>query len=265
VSDGYHLKYISLGAGLQSTCLLMMACTGDNGCGPADVAIFADVAGDEPAWVYETLEWCKKNSSIPIEVVSKASLSKQIADKKAGKPGRVAMPPLFMEHGGFTRRQCTRELKIEVIEKRVREIMGYEPRQRIKEKAQAWLGISLDEAHRMKPSRQPWINNRWPLIDARMRSSDCVRYMEEKGWPVPGKSSCVFCPYHSDRYYRELRDNHPGEFARAVAFDDMVREMPGLDEKAYVHRSLRPLSEIKFEHEDQIELFGEECSGHCGI
>ena len=37
-----------------------------------------------------------------------------------------------------------------------------------------WLGISTDEAIRMKPSRDRWIQNRYPLIEAGMSRRDCM-------------------------------------------------------------------------------------------
>ena len=86
-------------------------------------------------------------------------------------------------------RQCTTEFKINPIRKALRK---YKP-------VIQWIGISLDEAHRMKPSRDDWIENRWPLIDLRMKRHDCLRWMQEKGYPQPPRSACVFCPYMSDR------------------------------------------------------------------
>src|SRR5271170_6914244 len=62
----YDFTYLSLGAGVQSTAMLIMSALGLQGCPKADVAIFADT-GDEPAWLYDHLETLKKWSSIPIQ------------------------------------------------------------------------------------------------------------------------------------------------------------------------------------------------------
>jgi len=47
----YDFAYASLGAGVQSTALVVLSTLGLHGCPRADCAIFADTQ-DEPAWVY---------------------------------------------------------------------------------------------------------------------------------------------------------------------------------------------------------------------
>ena len=59
---------LNLGAGVQSTCLFLLAREPDAKL-RFDVAIFADT-GDEPGWVYDHLETLKKWSSIPIHVTT---------------------------------------------------------------------------------------------------------------------------------------------------------------------------------------------------
>ncbi len=49
----FDFTYLSLGAGVQSTAMLIMSALGLYGCPNADVAIFADT-GDEPAWATGT-------------------------------------------------------------------------------------------------------------------------------------------------------------------------------------------------------------------
>ena len=265
--------YISFGAGVQSTALLIMSNLELKGCPKADVAIFADT-GDEPAWVYDQVKTMQEWSEIPVEVVGKGCLSDDVRARQEGTT-RFAALPVFTAAGdgkggnAILRRQCTREYKIEPIEKRVRVLLGYAPRKRIKKEVGCLLGISLDEVTRIKPSRTRWITNRWPLIDAGMRRHDCLRLIAEQGIPEPKKSSCVFCPYHSDTFWRDLRDNHPGEFATAVEFDKDVRIMSrsGLKQPVYLHRSLMPLDEVDLTdpQENQVDMFENECEGYCGV
>jgi hypothetical protein len=88
----------------------------------------------------------------------------------------------------------------------------------------------------------------------------------EAGVPIPKKSACVFCPYHDDRYWHELKTRHPGEFARAVDFDRAMRvETAGrFKGEIYLHASLRPLEEVAFT-KDATDHFQNECEGHCGL
>ncbi len=264
--------YLSFGAGVQSTAVLVMSNLGLRGCPRADVAIFADT-GDEPQWVYEQVDRMTKWSDIPVEVVSTGCLSDDVRARQTGSISRFACISVFTAaargdgKNAILRRQCTREYKIEPIEKRVRALLGYKPRQRIKESVECCIGISLDEVTRIKPSRTRWITNRWPLVDAGMRRHDCQRIIEEQGLPQPRKSSCVFCPYHSDAFWRDLKENHSGEFDKAVEFDVDIRSMSrsGMRQPVFLHRSLVPLDEVDLTdpHKDQVDMFANECEGYC--
>lgn len=76
---------------------------------------------------------------------------------------------------GMMRRACTTDFKIVPIRRKVRELLGL-TRKRWPDYAVAeqWIGISTDEASRMKPSFEDWQMNRWPLIEQRMSRRDCL-------------------------------------------------------------------------------------------
>ena len=117
----------------------------------------------------------------------------------------------------------------------------------------------------MKPSQEAFETARWPLIELDWNREDCKRYLEKQGLPVPMKSSCVGCPYHSNRYFLEMKRQRPDEWKDVVAFDKQLRAenlLPSLHGDPYLHRSLLPLEEVYLQ-EDQLELFAEECSGYC--
>src|SRR5262249_55404342 len=145
---------------------------------------------------------------------------------------------------GIIRRQCTREYKIDPINRKVRELLGGKTRGK---QVDQWLGISLDEVVRMRDSRVSYIRLGYPLIERRMRRYDCVRWLEAHGYPVPPKSACIGCPFHSDAQWRYLKKHSPKEWVEAVAFDEAIRNgnvrlgKAGLRGKAYLHRSCRPL------------------------
>lgn len=86
----------------------------------------------------------------------------------------------------------------------------------------------------------------------------------EVGLPVPEKSACVFCPYHSDSYWRDLRDHHPQDWDRAVAFDERIRRLQSVRGDIFLHRSLKPLAQVRLD-DGQGELFANECEGYCGV
>ncbi len=288
----YDLTYLSLGAGVQSTAMLIMSALGLHGCPKADVAIFADTQ-DEPQYVYDHLERLEKWAAahgLPVERCTAGKLSEKVLKGQAvngNEHDRFVTIPAFVKeeaagkHGSAPlRRQCTREFKIEPIEKHVRKRLGLVPKQRAagKFKVRAMLGISLDEVIRMKDSRTSWIDevirmkdsrtswidNVFPLIDAKLRRDDCERLIAENGLPIPEKSACLFCPYHSNDFWRALRNRYPAEWKKACDFDEAIRHMQTVRGKVFLHRSLKPLAQVTLDTK-QGELFGEECEGRCGL
>src|SRR5581483_2421349 len=78
----FDFTYISLGAGVQSTALVILSALGLHGCPKADCAIFADTQ-DEPAWVYDhlnTLTAWAADHGLPVHVTTKGCLSRDVGD-----------------------------------------------------------------------------------------------------------------------------------------------------------------------------------------
>lgn len=271
------LRVLSLGAGVQSTTMALMAARGDL---PAlDCAIFADT-GAEPKAVYRHLDWLETQLPFPVHRVSAGNLRDEIVGAMYGKNRMDARPPFFVRTKGqaaegMLRRQCTQDYKIRPIERKVRELIGLQPRQRSPKTVQVeqWIGISCDEAIRMKPSRLPYVRHVWPLIEAGMHRHHCLSWCRDRQYPMPPKSACTFCPYRSNEQWRDMRDNDPEAWAEALAVDETIR--PGIpgprrpDGTAwYVHRSLKPLAEVDLRTDaeaGQPDLFNNECEGMCGV
>lgn len=103
---------------------------------------------------------------------------------------------------------------------------------------------------------------------------------------MPRKSACVFCPYTDNRRWQEMRRDDPASFDAACAADEALRDQSssGMRSASFVHRSLKPLREVDFDHllGDDVgqetfdwnrpELdglapdgFSAECEGMCGV
>lgn len=249
---------ISLGAGVQSSVMALMASKGEISPMP-DCAIFADT-GWEPKRVYEWLDWLETQLPFPVYRVTAGNLQ-----------DNLALLPLFKE-GVLLSRNCTQRHKVEPIIKQVRKILGLKKGERGGKNVivKQWIGISMDECQRMKPAQHKWIEHIWPLIDKRMTRNDCIRWMEKNGYPKPEKSSCIGCPYHDDATWREMKMNYPDEWKNAVETDQKIRDgVRGTDGPIYLSRHLKPLDEIDFRNledmgQQRLE-FGEECEGMCGV
>jgi hypothetical protein len=266
------LRVLSLGAGVQSTAMLLMGLRGEFG-EPPDVAIFADTQW-EPRTVYDHLAWLEREvAPFPILRVTAGDIRANTLRQDV----RSAQPPLYVLSSGsaretMIRRQCTKGYKIEPIQKKVRELIGLKPRQRSPKEAvvEQWIGISLDEVQRMKPNPERYIDNRWPLIELGMSRHDCLGWLDRNGYPEPPKSACIGCPYHANPQWRAMRDTDPDSWRDAVEFDREIRRVGirKIEGEPYLHRSLKPLDEVDLRTDEdlgQMSMFTDECEGMCGV
>jgi hypothetical protein len=271
------LRILSLGAGVQSSTLALMA---ERGAIPkVDAAIFSDTQG-EPKAVYAWLDWLEKQVSYPIHRVTRGVLAEdELRIRRSGRSGNLYMKnsiPAFVLKAdggrGLLGRKCTVDYKITPIHRKVKELAGVKRGGSVV-LANVLIGISWDEVIRMKQSRVPYIENSWPLIDLKMTRADCLAWMAANGYPVPPRSACSFCPFHSDDEWARLKKESPDEFAGVVEFERKLQEanskQTALRGVPYLHSTCKPIGEVDFtgskNGKKQVELFGNECEGLCGV
>ena len=247
------LRVLSLGAGVQSSTLALMIKHGE--VPMVDAAIFADTQG-EPRKVYKWLDWLESELPFPVYRVTAGNLKADImADER--KEIRY-MLPTFTSDGGMGKRQCTRHYKLDPIRRKVRELGAT-----VKNPCTQLIGISKDEAWRMKPSRARHTINTWPLVEMAMTRYHCMDWMLAKYGRIPPKSACTYCPYGSNQRLRELPLD---EFAGVVELDEFVRHRggtPGITQ--YLRSELKPVAEVDLTVSGQTNLFINECEGMCGV
>jgi hypothetical protein len=279
--------YLAFGAGRQTGMIGEMIIDGE--LPRVDAFIMADT-GDEPQYVYDYATYMSgrcEEAGIPFLVVANGNMRKDLA---AGK--RFAAMPLFTVDRlsgkiGKLKRHCTNEYKIVPVERVVRELLfqrGLATRSTTKAgitrttvktgvRVEAWLGISLDEIERMKESRTPWIENRWPLIEKRLHVWQCLEWLKAHNHPIPDKSACIRCPFHSDAYFRDMCDNRPEDWHQVVDFDHALRDGSlRLAETAkgelYLHRSCQPIDQVDLRTLEELGqmMLSEICDeGYCGL
>lgn len=291
------IRVLNLGAGVQSTAVFLLAQEGR--IAPIQHAVFADTQ-EEPTAVYEHLDWMKSicDPETTIHIATAGKLGDHLLKGENSTGGRFACIPAFTgthheQRGdrdpcneGIIRRQCTKEYKVEVVERVIRRvIIGLKPRQRLPKDAEIAqiFGISLDEQRRATRIKANWDNrgNQWtvsfPLIDMRWTRGDCINYLENRVPHNVSRSACVFCPFKSAAEWLATKAK-PDEWRRAVEIDDALR-VPGnvvnrnMEKAIYLHRSLIPLAMVDFDAEAEKErrknarpLFDlMECEGMCGI
>ncbi|MGH7743264.1 MAG: hypothetical protein ACREQ5_00380 [Candidatus Dormibacteria bacterium] len=205
---GPTITLLSLGAGVQSTTLALLAVEGK--LPKLDAAIFADT-GWEPATVYEHLARLGvvlAEAGVPLHRVSAGNLRGDLINPVH----RYASVPYFVRNpdgsDGIGRRQCTSEYKLRPINRKVRELLGATPpkfrsvpRGRV---AEQWIGFSTDEVHRVSDrvsvlyqaaevsavgagTRSEWGERQGDLLDLLAEEGDpdgCSPYGCRSGVPV---------------------------------------------------------------------------------
>jgi hypothetical protein len=296
-----RLRVLSLGAGVQSTTLALMAAHGEIGPMP-DCAIFADT-GWEPKAVYDHLDWLRSPNVLPfpVHVVSAGNIRDQLIGAAKGKrwasipafaknvaPVGSAVPVFDMDAAGalvevstrrttrdtvsigMIRRQCTTDFKVVPIRRKVRALAGLtRKRSPGNPVVEQWIGISRDEIMRVKPSRETWQVNRWPLIEMRMSRRDCLAWLRRNDYPEPPKSACIGCPFHDNARWRAMRDHDPDAWSDAIEVDRAIRTgLRGIRGEVFLHRSAVPLDEADLStlsDHGQLDLWPNECEGMCGV
>lgn len=276
-------RILNLGAGVQSTALYLKFALGHLSDVP-EVAIFADT-GDEPRAVYAHLAWLTlwneaNGHRIPILRRSRGRLSDDLRKgvNNTGQSYETTIPAFVRaEDGaalGMSHRQCSKQYKVEVIERAIRrDVIGLAPKQRVSKDTRIIqnIGISLDEAgralrlqERFKPRLPIW-SVRFPLaFELRWTRADCVKFLRNIVPHEVPRSACVFCPYKTDAEWRHTRDV-ASDWMLAREVDGFLRDRPKDGKQLYVHGSLTALGEVEFKHERQFDMFTTECEGVCGV
>ncbi len=263
------MKVISYGGGVQSTALMVLATTSQ--LPGVDALLFANVGDDseDPA----TLDYVRNvavpyahSHNIPLHELRK-TLKDGTVETLYGritKPGHRAITiPLRGQNGAPQSRHCTHDFKVAVVGKWLKNAGATEPMP-----ATVCIGISTDEIERAGRGKDMKYERRtYPLLDLGLTRGDCMAIIERAGLPIPPKSACWFCPFHSTQAWRELRRDQPRQFEAAVALEGMViaRQRVLGHPPLHLTRFGKPLDEAI--DEAQTPLFGdspESCDeGYC--
>ena len=275
-------KIISLGVGVQSSALYYMSSLGE--IERCDHVIFADTGGEKTKTLkyYQFLiDWMTQNNGITLHKASYKNLLSDLLTQVNSRGKRFASIPAFtLMDGkkGMLKRQCTGEYKITQVSKKYKEILDLKKHSRFP-LTEIYIGITLDEAHRMSIPQEKWKIHVYPFcgykvfyggacerIESKiMTRNDIFNWYKEKQLPRPVKSSCTFCPFQSDQNWIELKRSVPEDFNTAVEVDKQIRDssIKGIKSPIYLHDSLLPLDEVNF-NENQGTLWGN-CTDGCDI
>ncbi|MBA4701517.1 MAG: hypothetical protein H2212_19055 [Ruminococcus sp.] len=192
------MNIVSFGGGTNSTALLIgMYRKGI----PVDLILFADTGAESPH-TYEFVQrfgkWLKEHGMPEITVVKNVNKDGDIFTLEQECLQSKSLPSI-----AYGWKKCSLKHKIGPQDKFCT-IMDLVKR----------YGIIVNKKYKKV----------YALIDWGWYREDCIRVIHEEGVPLPGKSSCFFCPSMKKPEIKHLRRTHPELFARAIAIEENAQE-----------------------------------------
>lgn len=265
------LTVISYGGGVQSTALLVLAAQGKLDL-DVDAALFANVGDDSEhpgtlRYVREVaIPWAAEHG-LPVHELRRVMRdgTERTLWQDLMRDSRTINIPVRMDNGAPGNRNCTHTYKVRVVGKWLKEHGASS-----EDPATVAIGISTDEIIRVSNKRaEAYERPVYPLIDLGLDRSACQRVIQEAGLPVPGKSSCFFCPFHRPQTWAEMRRDEPDLFFKAADLEAtlIARRLELGKDPVYLTRFGVPLDLAVAEAQDMLPGFGpdmETCdSGYC--
>ena len=261
------ITFLSLGWGVQSWTIAAMMALDE--LPRADYLVHADTTHERAA-TYEFAErWTPWLGEHGLSVETVQGERTNVVDMwKGNTPG--VMIPAFTDHhdtgeGGQLNRQCTTDWKIRAIRRFVARVLADGGLAKRPGVAATMMGISWDEATRIRDSDVQYITNEYPLVDRRLTRQDCIAWLERQGLPTPVKSSCVFCPYQTKVSWQRMARAGGRDFAHAVEVDEAIRHKRN-DFDLFVHPTRRPLADAVVD-DGQMEMWPDSTcdGGYCFV
>jgi len=219
------MRVISYGGGVQSTALVVLAVQGK--IGHVDAGLFSNVGDDSEH--PDTLTFVRE-IAIPYAATHGLTIHELQPTRKnepitlyggimADRVGDAI--PVFGEAGNPMRRVCTADFKIKTVHRWLKNngVSKDNP-------ATVCLGISTDEIERAgRGVSANYEVREYPLLTLGLNRTNCEQIIRQAGLPVPPKSSCFFCPFHSETVWAELRRDHPDLFDKAQVLEDHLQSV----------------------------------------
>jgi hypothetical protein len=205
---------VPYGVGANSTALLVeLTERGDH----PDLIIFADT-GAERDQTYRYLgwfdAWLTRRGSPGITIVRYRTLEgrhrtlEQECTEERKLPGAV-----------YGSNSCSEKHKQRPQNKFLRSWPPAIAEWKAKRKLVKLIAYDAGELHRAQFYPNTMYEQRYPLIDWRWFREDCDRRIRAAGLPLPGKSSCYYCPNMGDGEILDLRAQEPGNFEKALQLE----------------------------------------------
>lgn len=215
-----------------------------------DLILFADTGGERPE-TYEYVEmfssWLVGHGMPSVTVVWKVTREGERQTLEENCLEIKSLPSLAY---GF--KKCSLKFKIGPQDKFVNHFPPAIETWKKGERVIKAIGYDAGEERRATITEDDKYIYWYPLIEWGYGRNDCERIIQEVGLPLPGKSSCFFCPSMHKSEILELRKAHADLLERALVIEKNAQllTVKGLG-RSYAWRDL-----IKA-NEEQMKMFCE--------
>jgi len=188
--DG-QLSIVAFGGGTDSTAVLIGL--RDLGRRP-DRIIFADTGGEQQNtndFVGIMSAWTLKQWGLPIERVQRVNRAKEPLTLEAWSLQKRMLPSLAY---GF--KSCSLKFKVAPQDKAMNNWPPAKAAWKAGQRVIKYIGYEAGEVRRVRPpeSKDGKYLYQYPLIAWGWYRQHCIEAIKREGLPLPGKSSCFFCP-----------------------------------------------------------------------
>lgn len=193
------LTVVSYGAGTNSTAELVEMVVREE---QVDLITFADTGGERPetyAYLEMFSKWLVAHGMPPIVTVRKGGRQETLEENCH----RMNMLPSVAY--GF--KSCSQKYKGEPQDAYCNKWEPAIEAWKAGQKVVRCIGYDADEPHRAKFYEDKKFIWRYPLLEWGMGREECIQTILRAGLPLPGKSSCFFCPNSKPHEILSLPDD----------------------------------------------------------
>lgn len=210
---------VAYGAGTNSTAMLVEM--HKRGIRPS-VITFADTGAELPetyAYVAMFSAWLVERGLPEIVTVRKVRANGEILTLEQECLDRGNLPSIAY---GF--KTCSQKYKGEPQDKYMNNHPACVAHWASGGKVTKMIGYDAGEERRARHFSDAKYEVEFPLIEWGMDRDSCIVSILAAGLPLPGKTSCFFCPSSKPKEIRWLKQNHPELLARAVAMEERAAD-----------------------------------------
>lgn len=236
---------------------------------PVDLILFSDPGGEQPHtyWYLRVMDrWLRAHGMPPITRVWYRDIlgRRQTLEQECLRSR--SLPSIAYGH-----KKCSQKYKIAPQDRFCNHYPQCLESWSRGERVVKMIGYDAGEVRRLEGAREHDLadkkyQKKYPLMEWGWHREDCVRTIRDAGLPLPGKSSCFFCPSMKKREIRALYHQYPDLLERALAMEDNARPnlvtVKGLG-RDFAWRDFIEFDQLQLALPDAFEPEERPCS--CGV